>query len=563
MAVPGETIDLLTRAVAAQRSGQADEAVRLYELVLTREPGNADALHLLGVVHAERGDTGRAASLMAAAVQANPRHAAIHFNYANLLQSVGALREALAHYDMATNVDPNAAQAWYNRGNCLARMALTEDSLASFEQALAVRPDYPAACLNRGVAQQKLGRFAAAAESYRRALRLLPGYVQAMCNLGNVLRIDGHWDEARQVCEDAVAQHPGHAEAHAHLGNVLQHLGDAAGALRSYDRALILAPELASAQWNRALTLLRAGEYAEGWRAFEWRKRLSTPVAVRSFTQPAWTGEEDLTGKTLFLYWEQGMGDTLQFCRFAWMAQARGAKVILSVPDALVRLARSLHADITVISTHAVPPHFDLHCALMSLPAALRLRLEDLPGAIPYLRADASERAIWRERLGSLRGLKVGLVWSGAPRPDDPEANAIDQRRSMHLGQLATLVSTPGISFVSLQKGPAKANSQPGGMELHDWTANLSDFSDTAALVAELDLVIAVDTSVVHLAGALGAPVWVLNRFDHCWRWLSGTGSSPWYPSARLFRQPRPGDWTAVVAEVAAALAYWASGRTA
>jgi tetratricopeptide (TPR) repeat protein len=561
MATPAETFQVLTRAVAAQRAGQAEEAARLYEQVLACEPGNADALHLLGVVMAERGEAGRAAQLMAEALRASPRQPTVHFNYANLLHAQGALREALAHYDIATGLDPGAAQAWYNRGNCLERMALTEDSLASFEQALRARPAYPAAMLNRGVAQQKLGDFDAAAGSFRAALAMRPGYVQALCNLGNVLRIQGAWEEARQVCEEAVALHPGHAEAHAHLGNVLQHLGDSDAALAAYARALAIAPDLASARWNRALTLLRSGEYEEGWREFEWRKKLSSPVAVRRFAQPAWTGSEDLRGKILFLYWEQGLGDTLQFCRFAVSARAQGAEVILSVPDPILRIARTLHTDITVVGTHAVPPRFDLHCALMSLPAALKLRIADLRGTTPYLKSDASEVAAWRQRLGALPGLKIGLVWSGAPRPEDPEANAVDRRRSMKLADLAPLADTPGVTFVSLQKGPAAAEAAhpPAGMVLHDWTPELRDFSDTASLVAALDLVVAVDTSVVHLAGALAAPVWVLNRYDSCWRWLSGSGASPWYPSARLFRQARAGNWTSVATDVASALRAWVS----
>jgi len=546
----------LTEAVAAQQQRQLDEAARLYEAVLARTPRNADALHLLGVVRAETGNSEQAAALLAAALDVNPREPTIHFNFANLLQTIGRLREAVAHYDLALGLAPEAAEAWYNRGNCLGRMGFGDDSLASFEAALRVRPAYPAAMLNKGVALQKLGRFDAAVAAFEAALALRPGYAQALGNLGNVLRVMGQWERARLVCEQAVALHPGYAEAHAHLGNVQQNLNAHTAALENYARALALSPELASAQWNRSLTLLRVGQYEAGWRGFEWRKRLSTPVAVREFQQPEWLGDSDVRGKVVFLHWEMGLGDSLQFCRYAPLVRALGAMVILAVPQPLVRLARTLDPAIEVVSTHAVPSRFDLHCPLMSLPLALGTTLASIPARVPYLHAEPAQVAAWRGRLAALPGLKVGLVWSGAPRPDDPEANAIDQRRSLRLGQLAPLAGVAGVSFVSLQKGPAagEAAAPPNGMVLHDWTAELDDFRDTAGLVAALDLVISVDTSVAHLAGALGGPVWVLNRFDHCWRWLDGEGASPWYPSALLFRQAAPGAWAAVMERVAGAL---------
>jgi hypothetical protein len=251
------------------------------------------------------------------------------------------------------------------------------------------------------------------------------------------------------------------------------------------------------------------------------------------------------------------MGDTLQFCRYAPLLAARGATVLLRTPEPLQRLLRTLDGVSQVLSETEPPPPFDLHCPLMSLPLACGTLVETIPATVPYLRADPAAAARWRERLRPLPGLRVGLVWGGNPRPGDPGANAVDRRRSIGLARLAPLTGIPGVSFVSLQKGAAAAlaAAPPAGMALHDWTDELTDFADTAALVAALDLVISVDTSVVHLAGALARPVWVLNRFALCWRWLRGRTDSPWYPTARLFRQPAPGDWDSVVAEVAMALA--------
>ncbi len=554
MVPPMPIASLLQQALAAHQQGRLADAAALYEAVLAQDPRNPDALHLLGVVVAEGGDTARAAALIQAAIAEQPRSAVFHFNYANLLQTMGALPQAVAHFDLASANDPANAQVWFNRGNCLGKMGQQQDSLASFDTALRIRPDYVAAQLNRGVALQALGRHDDAIAAFQAACRLRPGHVQALCNLGNVLRIVGSWAEARAACEQAVAINPGHADAHANLGNVLQNIGDHAGALAAYASALAIAPEHVNARFNRSLVQLRLGDYRTGWQGYEWRKRLTTPVAERRLAAPPWLGDADISGRTVFLHWEQGLGDTLQFCRFALLVRERGAKVVLSVPEPLVRLVRTLDPDIDVISTHAVPTHFDLHCPLMSLPLALGTTLETIPAQTPYLHPDPAKTATWRTRLAALPGLKVGLVWSGAARPEDPLSDAINRRRSISLAAFAPLGRVDGVSLISLQKRPPATEPPPDGLVLHDWTDELHDFLDTAALATALDLIITVDTSVAHMAGALGRPVWILNRFDHCWRWLSGEGGSPWYPTARLFRQPAPDTWPAVIAEVAQAL---------
>jgi hypothetical protein len=274
-------------------------------------------------------------------------------------------------------------------------------------------------------------------------------------------------------------------------------------------------------------------------------------------------GEEDLAGKRLFVHWEQGFGDTLQFCRYALAVRARGARVILSVQDPLVRLLRGLDPGIEVIGGAETPQSFDYHCPLMSLPLAVGTTLETIPARTPYLSAAPARTAAWSTRLTAVTGLKVGLVWAGDPRPHDPASSAIDRRRSIALERLAPLLAEPGVSFFSLQKG------SPAG-QLADIPAELrplacmdeaGDFADTAALISNLDLVITVDTAVAHLAGALGKPVWILSRFAGCWRWLLERDDSPWYPTARLFRQAEPGDWGPVIAKVATRLAEVAACR--
>jgi hypothetical protein len=337
---------------------------------------------------------------------------------------------------------------------------------------------------------------------------------------------------------------------------VLAGLQRHAEALENYDRVIALRPDDAEAYWNRSHCLLALGQFDAGWRLFEWRKRLGQSSGHRAFPQPVWLGQDGLAGKTLFIHWEQGFGDTLQFCRYAALATARGARVVVSVQDPLRRVIASLGPAVEVIGGCASPREFDWHCPMMSLPLAFGTTLETIPWVTPYLAADTAAVAAWRGRLAGLCGLRVGVCWAGNSRPDQPAARAIDRRRSIGLARLAPLAEVAGVQLVSLQKGDAAGEvaGAQAGLVLHDWTDALQDFADTAALIEALDLVITVDTAVAHLAGALGKRVWVLNRFDACWRWLLGRDDSPWYPTARLFRQPAPGDWDSVVGAVAAAL---------
>jgi hypothetical protein len=281
---------------------------------------------------------------------------------------------------------------------------------------------------------------------------------------------------------------------------------------------------------------------------------------ARRFARPPWLGAEELTGKTVLLHAEQGFGDTLQFCRYAALVAARGARVVLRVTRPLAGLLATLDGGTEVISDGDSVPAFDLHCPLMSLPLAFGTTLETIPPPARLL-PPADHVAEWRRRLAALAGPRVGLCWAGDPRRNDPTARATDRRRSITLAHYGPLGGIAGPSFVSLQKGEAAAQTAapPGGLLVHDWTDELDDFADTAALIEALDLVITVDTAVAHLAGTLGKPVWILSRCDGCWRWLTDRDDSPWYPSARLFRQPAPGDWDAVISRVVAALRWFVS----
>jgi hypothetical protein len=295
------------------------------------------------------------------------------------------------------------------------------------------------------------------------------------------------------------------------------------------------------------------GDYEAGWKSFEWRWESEMACAKRQLSGRSWLSAPSTTRETIFVYAEQGLGDVLQFCRYVPILAAR-AEVVLEVPRPLLRLLSGLPGVTRIIAAGDPPPPYDAWLPLMSLPLALQTTRDNIPARVPYLYADPERSAFWKDRLRHLPGRKIGLVWAGSPRLEQPRANLIDRRRSITLARYAPLAAIPGISLISLQKGDASGQTPPEGMLLHDWTNDLHDFADTAALVEALDLVISVDTSVVHLTGALGKPIWVLNRYDQCWRWLRDRTDSPWYPSARLFRQHAPDDWSGPIAEVVSAL---------
>ena len=493
---------------------------------------------------------------LALALHAAPDRAAAAL--APALTDLGRPQTALAHLERAIREHPDDPTTRTAHAQALRALGSNQAALASLERALAIAPDWPEALANHGLLLLDLGRPDAALASLDQALARQPKNVTALLTSGDAALALGHPADALARFDHAIALRPHHAQAHRHRATALNELDRLEDALAALRRAAELEPAGPEDRFHAALTHLALGDYRAGWREFEQRWNLPDAQPHRPrFQPPLWRGETDLAGRRILLYHEQGMGDTLQFCRYAPLLAARGATVLLRAPEPLHRLLRTLDGVSQVLGETAPLPPFDLHCPLMSLPLACGTLVETIPAAVPYLRADPTATARWRERLQPLQGLRVGLVWSGNPRPDEPGANAVDRRRSTGLARLAPLAAIPGVSFVSLQKGAAAAQaaSPPAGMALHDWTAELTDFADTAALVAALDLVISVDTSVVHLAGALARPVWVLNRFAMCWRWLRGRTGSPWYPTARLFRQPAPGDWDSVIAQVAAALA--------
>jgi Flp pilus assembly protein TadD len=436
----------------------------------------------------------------------------------------GRFQQAEAEYRRVLAIDPHDAEALHALGVLAHQFHHNEPALHYISEAIRLQPERAHYHSNAALPLRALGRLHEAEAACRTALRLNPDYPEAQNNLGMVLRVLGRIEEAEF----------------------------------RYREAVRLKPDYADALNNLAHLCLLTGRLEEGWRLYEWRAQ-SHGAGRRDFVQPLWDGTA-LGDKVLLVHAEQGLGDTLQFCRYVPMLAGR-ARVVFEVQPSLVRLLSGLPGMTGIVAAGDTLPAFDVHCPLLSVPRLVGTDLTTIPAEIPYLAADAQAGAAWRGRLAGLEeGPLVGLVWAGRARP---AAAAIDRSRSMTLQQFAPLAEIGGVNFLSLQKGEpaAQALSPPGGMVLHDFTAELTDFADTAALIDALDLVISVDTSVVHLAGAMGKPVWMLNRFDSCWRWLLGRDDSPWYPSLRQFRQKTPGDWDGVMAAVRAALVQWRSDR--
>lgn len=507
-------------ALAHHRAGRLEAAVTGYGQVLAQCPGHADALHLLGTALLGLGQPVQAAEAIAAAIAQAPHVALYYLSMAQVLVQSGMADDAMACLSTAVQLDPNFAEAHFQLAH----------------------------------SHEQRGQLGLAAEHYHRAVSLRPTHAASHNNLGIVFKRLGRLDLAVECARAAVDLAPGIAELRFNLGAVLDDVGQVEPAMAAYRAAIALKPDYAEAHNNLALALLSRGAMAEGWREYEWRwLGADLAAARRCFDQPQWRGEPAV-GKVLLVHAEQGLGDSLQFCRYLPLVAARGLRLVFEVPRSLQRLMASLDGVERVITRDELPPAFDLHCPLLSLPAALAGSVPDFPASPAYLWPDAALVAQWRERLAASLppgGMRVGLVWAGASHLDSARGRAMDARRSVPLPQLAPLFQVPGIHFVSLQKdAAAEARVYP----LTDLMDHVTDFADTAALAANLDLIISVDTAVVHLAGALGRPTWLMDRHDPCWRWLRGRDDSPWYPSLRLFRQTRAGDWGGVAERVAKAL---------
>ena len=608
-AAPAESAEaaisaLFRQGLALHQQGQLVAARALYAQVLALEPQHFDALHLSGVIALQSNQPELAIDLIGRALQLNPLQAvaysnlglaqkklqrlqeaiasferaialqpdfaAAHYNRGLALNGLRRWADALASFDRAIALQPANAEAWANRGDALEELKRLDESLASYDRAIALRPDLAEAHAYRGLVLTGLQRYAEAIDSFDRAVALRPSYIEPWCNRGIALNALHRYEEAIASYDRAIALMPDFAEGYGNRALSLRMLQRPQEALADLNRALALRPHYPKAQWSRALALLQLGQYRQGWQAYEVRWHPENfSHQQRPFAQPLWLGQEAVAGKTVLLHSEQGMGDSIQFCRYAKQVKALGATVLLDVPQELAGLLQTVEGVDACLVTHQPLPPFDLHCPLLSLPLACKTELDSIPSPGPYLHANPAKQAVWEQRLAARdqagrglpghglpgrgfpgsglpgRGLRVGLVWSGQRMHDN------DHYRNLPL-QLLLQHLPVGPQYVSLQK--EVRDSDLGALQtssIQHFGDQLHDFSDTAALCALMDIVVSVDTSVAHLAGALGRPTWVLLHFAPDWRWLLEREDSPWYASVRLFRQGPDRQWAAVLGRVA------------
>ena len=519
-----------------------EEAAMHYEQALTLKPDYAEAHNNLALVLQHEGKLDEARLRYERALAINPQVAETHNNLGTILREQGELLDAGRHYEIAIALKPDHAETHNNLGVVLQGLGRLEEAVAAHQRAVELKHDFAEAYNNLGVVLRDIGRLDSSSAAHERALELKPDYPEALNNLGVVRRDQSRPEESEACYERALALRPDYADAYSNLGNTLKLQGRLKEARSSYQRAMSFETKSEYARWNLCLVDLLEGNYADGWRDYEVRHH-QKQKRPRSFPEPMWQGEP-LNGARILLHAEQGLGDTLQFLRFVPMIQAAGGKVLLDVPLALQRLAAELPglAALTVTGEPLAP--FDWHSPLMSLPLAFGVRVESIPAQVPYLTvpADAKNAADKLEWLGD--GLRVGVVWSGNPKYSE------DQFRSIPWPLVETLLEVKEVRFFSLQLGAAASRLTTSRTTVTDLQTAIGDMADTSALIEHLDLIITVDTAVAHLAGALAKPTWVLLPFVPDWRWLLDREDSPWYPTARLFRQPRLGDWNAVIEQV-------------
>ena len=508
----------LRGALSLLERGEYEQAELASRNLVEHDGADIEATLLLALAVGMQGAATTAAPMLNRLARARPRHAHPCRDLAQMLLDQGKAALITPQYHACLELTPNDPRLCYACAEYLRDSGDAVAAVALLDPVLCAHRNSPEAQYQMGLSLAEAGQFAAAAERFRQAIARDPGPAVFWANLGMMLKVESRFDAA----------------------------------LAAYAEALSRSPNDRQIRVNRAVARLHAGRFAEAWQDAAWLLEPGRTVLAPERRLPPLSVLPDLTGRTVLVVQEEGLGDTLQFLRYLPLLAERGARVAVVVPRELTRLMRTVPGIAEIPDGDApVPPH-DFHVSFNGLPRAFETTLATIPCEVPYLAADPALVAEWAPRLPSTQALRVGLVWAGQARPWLPGFTGLDRRRSAGLAALAPLATVSGVQFVSLQKGPG-AREVPE-FDMIDVMGEVRDFADTAAIVANLDLVISVDTSVVHLAGAMGKPVFLLDRYDNCWRWLSGREDSPWYPSLRIFRQQRSGEWQPVIARVAAAL---------
>jgi tetratricopeptide (TPR) repeat protein len=502
---------LIRAAFNYYQSGNFQQAENIYREILTNQPNNVHALYFLGIISFQRGNYDLSIEYFKKVIYIDPRNGGTYVNLGDALREKKQIDEAIISYQKAIQLNPTLEDAYNNLGVCFKEKGLLDEALIYYQKALQLNPKFSSAYNNLGVVYNEKQQYDKAISCYQKAFQINPNSAETYNNLGCVLQDRGDFDSARVYFKKALQLNPNNADAHLNLSFVL----------------------------------LLSGNFMQGWKEFSWRLERKD-FSRHDFSQPLWDGA-NIDRLTILLHTEQGLGDTIQFIRYSPLIAQKGAKVIVACQREVGSLLRSVEGIEQVIEREKDLPEFDVYCPLLSLPLIFNTTLESIPAKVPYIKVDSLLVQKWRNKVQyDDSKLKIGLVWAGKPEHKD------DRNRSCLLDNFSPLAELSDIAFYSLQKGAAseQAKNPPKGMKFIDYTEEISDFSDTAALIQNLDLIVSVDTSVVHLAGALGKPVWTLIPFSPDWRWMLNREDSPWYPTMRLFRQPSPGDWESVITKV-------------
>ncbi|UCF92982.1 MAG: tetratricopeptide repeat protein [Desulfobacterales bacterium] len=573
----------LRKAVHHHTAGRWEEAARIYGQILEIAPDHSDALHLLGVIQHRRGDHAAAQDLIRQAIRNDPAVPIYHVSLGDLFQSSGDFTDAIRCYHRALRLAPHSLEALCNLGNALREQGHPRQAIACYRKCLTLNPCLAEVYNNLGMALHTLRDYERASANFKEAVRLRPDFADAYNNLGTVCRDQSNLDEALRHYQQALALSPenasinhnlgiiyqlrqdfdraracyqkaigsqaGLAETHNNLGKLYHDRNQFAQALCHYEKAVQIAPGHADAHFNRALTLLLTGRFKEGWQEYEWRFQRAgwKKIYPHRLQKPRWDGGK-FSGRKLFVHSEQGFGDTIQFVRYLPRVKSLGGHVTLEVRHELYDLLQGFPGvdKLVPMSFDTLPREaYDCYIPLMSLPGIFGTDIETIPAPVPYIHALPAKIDFWRRRMGGA-GLKIGVVWAAK--------DTYAHNKTCPPKELGPLFRIRRVEFCGLQKGSAAGQIKKSAVEVQNLGEEFATFADTAAAIECLDLVVSVDTAVAHLAGAMGKPVWILLPHSPDWRWLVDREDSPWYPTMRLFRQPRPGDWQAVVRTVKAQL---------
>ena len=544
----------LRAAIFFHQHNQIAEASRLYAEILKANPKQFDALQYLAAIHIQSGHFSEAERLFARAIRIDPNSPVLHSNYGSALHALGRYAEAAASYEKALGLDPHYAEAFYNLANSLSALERFDAAIVHYKKAIDINPSYADAHYNLGNALQKLRRFEETIASYDAALSMAPGFALAYLNRGNALREMRRYAEAIADYDKAIQHNSNCSDAFANRGGVLKDLRRFDEALTSYFKALSINPKDPEIYWNTGLMLLLLGNFRDGLEFYEWRKKIKEPLGNRTFPRPLWTGQEDLRGKRILIHEEQGVGDIIQFCRYVKHLEERGAHVIFAVAERLSKLMSTLGESIEIRPIENIVPDFDFHCPLISLPKAFNTDLATIPAHTPYLFADPARNLSLRQQLREPGARKIcGVSWFST----NPSTG---KERSVKLADLLGMLDAKDYTFVNLHYGDvtqeiADLRAQLG-IDVH-LVADMDNFRDLdgfAALVDACDVILTIDNTTAHMAGALNKTTFLMLSYVPDWRWMLDREDSPWYPSLRLFRQRSDGDWGPVLRAVNSAL---------